>query len=167
MPVRDMRIRRTVRVVVVDEHGRVLLIRCEDVVALDPLRPGLTSYWGLVGGGVEEGETFEEAAVRELWEETGLRAEVVGPWLWTWQRPLHFPDETVLFDQRYFLVRVRDATVSVANLLPDERDVYQGHRWWTLADLRATHEVVLPEGLADLLAPVLEGHVLDTPVTIR
>ena len=33
--------------------------------------------WSLPKGHVEAGETFEEAAVREVFEETGVRAEVV------------------------------------------------------------------------------------------
>jgi len=32
--------------------------------------------WGLAKGGIEEGESHEEAAVREVQEETGLTAEI-------------------------------------------------------------------------------------------
>jgi ADP-ribose pyrophosphatase YjhB (NUDIX family) len=35
-----------------------------------------TDYAVLPGGSVESGETFEEAVVRELWEESTLRARV-------------------------------------------------------------------------------------------
>jgi 8-oxo-dGTP pyrophosphatase MutT (NUDIX family) len=159
-----MRIRRTARVVVVDERQRVLLVRYEDAAALDPTRPDLTIYWATVGGGLEAGESFEEAARRELWEETGLRAERIGPWLWTRKHPIRFSDETVLFHERYFLVYVHHPQVSLANLLPYERHVYRDHRWWVLADLHRTSEVVLPDGLAGLLEPVLDGRLPQTPV---
>ncbi len=162
-----MRIRRTARVVVVNARQELLLFRYEDAVALDPTQPDMTVYWATVGGGLEEGETFEAAAQRELWEETGLRTESIGPWLWTRERPLRFSDEAVLFHERYFLARVPDLEVSLVNLLPYERQVYRGHRWWTLTDLRNSHEVVWPEDLVDLLAPVLAGTLPDTPVTIR
>jgi 8-oxo-dGTP pyrophosphatase MutT (NUDIX family) len=73
----------------VKHHGRdrtksakVLLITSElDVLllsSLDPGNPGRPRYWFAVGGGVEEGETLEETAVREVYEETGFRLSDVG-----------------------------------------------------------------------------------------
>jgi diadenosine hexaphosphate hydrolase (ATP-forming) len=53
--------------VVTDGHGRIALVRERD-------RPG----WALPKGRVEPGETLEEAAVREVLEETGLRARITG-----------------------------------------------------------------------------------------
>lgn len=52
---------------VVDPAGRVLLERRSDLVAYFP------SIWSIPGGAVEDGESGEEAVVRELCEETGLQ----------------------------------------------------------------------------------------------
>ncbi|MCO6450211.1 MAG: NUDIX domain-containing protein [Caldilineales bacterium] len=52
-------------VAVIDEWGRVLLQRRTD-----------GDYWGLPGGRMETGDTFIEAARREVREETGLEIEI-------------------------------------------------------------------------------------------
>ena len=54
--------------VLVDDRQRILLALWNE---------GLTPAWTVPGGGVEEGETPEEAAVREVREETGYDVELV------------------------------------------------------------------------------------------
>ena len=40
------------------------------------------NYWGAPGGHIDAGEDVNEAALREVWEEVGLRVELVGPKDW-------------------------------------------------------------------------------------
>ena len=51
--------------VVLDASGRVAVVH----------RPRYDD-WSLPKGKLDEGETFEEAALREVWEETGLRVSL-------------------------------------------------------------------------------------------
>ena len=60
---------RPAAIAVVRRDGRFLLVR-----RVNPPDPG---RWGFPGGKVEPGETVAEAAVRELAEETGVRAEAL------------------------------------------------------------------------------------------
>ena len=74
-------------------------------------------YWATPGGGVEEGETYEAAAVRELQEETGLVVEDVGPEIWRQEVIFQTPDgEYRLFEERYFRVRAPHDQVSPRRL---------------------------------------------------
>ncbi len=40
------------------------------------------NYWGAPGGHIDQGEDVNEAALREVWEEVGLKVELVGPAGW-------------------------------------------------------------------------------------
>ncbi len=58
--------RRSAAIVVMDEDGKFLLQHRTDDA------PTWAGFWGLFGGGLEDGERPKEALVRELREEIGL-----------------------------------------------------------------------------------------------
>jgi 8-oxo-dGTP diphosphatase len=58
--------RRVAVVFLVDPQGRVLMQHRDSHAKVSP------NQWAMPGGKIEEGETPEEAARREVWEETGL-----------------------------------------------------------------------------------------------
>jgi len=53
----------------------IILMNDKEVVLIHRVKNGY-EYWVTPGGGVEEGESFEEAVVRELKEEVGIDVRV-------------------------------------------------------------------------------------------
>lgn len=57
------------------QRAAIILIEEEQIALIKRVRNGHT-YYVFPGGGVESGETPEEAAVREAWEELGVNVEI-------------------------------------------------------------------------------------------
>jgi 8-oxo-dGTP pyrophosphatase MutT (NUDIX family)/predicted GNAT family acetyltransferase len=110
--------------------AKVLLVTPQlDVLlfsSLDPGDPSRPRYWFATGGGVESGETLQEAAIREVFEETGLELPDVGSPLFTRHATFDFEDDHYEQEETYFART--DATVypeHLAELLWSLRDGHQ------------------------------------------
>lgn len=74
MVISAMRVRCSSRLLIINSSRQVLLFR---FVHTNDALAG-RSYWATPGGGVEHGESFEQAAIRELKEETGIIRDNIG-----------------------------------------------------------------------------------------
>ena len=70
--------RPAARVVLLDREGRIFLVHAEDPA--DHRKP---PWWEIPGGGMDPGESSEDACRRELIEETGITDVDMGPCIWT------------------------------------------------------------------------------------
>ena len=141
-----MRRRPSARLLLLDADRRLLLFRFV-------LKAQGQDFWATPGGALETGETFEQAARRELEEETGIAVDAIGEPVARREFTMRMPDgEEVLADERLFLVRAPAGTLSRAGWTPLEREVMIEHRWWTADELRSTRETVWPDDLPRLLA---------------
>jgi 8-oxo-dGTP pyrophosphatase MutT (NUDIX family) len=151
--------RPTSRLVVLDPLDRLLLLLVEDPKLQYP------RFWITPGGGVEPGESFEEAARRELWEETGIVAPL-GPCVWSRRVIVPFDGGLIDMDERYFVVRVDSAEINPASLDSWELEVLTAYRWWSLDELCQTSDVMAPRCLPDVLPPVIAGPYPAEPLEI-
>lgn len=157
--------RDVVRLVVLDTRAHVLLFHTRD-----PTYPKLGTWWELPGGGIEDGETYVAAAIRELREETGLVASPDQVGLPTWRR-----DATYLYRGQRRVQHEQVVTIRLADLGPAvdgsgrvdfEDEDYFGFRWWPIAEIVASDARFYPGQLPILLPAFLAGEQIDEPLEV-
>jgi 8-oxo-dGTP pyrophosphatase MutT (NUDIX family) len=138
-----LRLRRAARLIVLDPEGHALMFRY-DVPGRDP-------FWVTAGGECEPDESFEEAARRELLEETGFTADP-GPQIARMTPEfITVQGEPVQADERFFLVRVAEPEIDTSRHTETELALMTQHRWFTLGELEDWHEAIFPVELADMI----------------
>ncbi|MFD9701550.1 NUDIX hydrolase [Lentzea sp. NPDC059081] len=149
------------RVLLLDTHDRVLLVH-----ACDP-HDRSHHWWELPGGGLDDGEKPEDAALREVAEETGLIIPSLGRKLWVRESRFHYKGRDHHREDHVFLGRVTDTAPQVP-LKPTENEKAGliERRWWTAAELRECSDKLLPGRLPVLLDDLLAGVFSTTPLSL-
>jgi len=113
-------------------------------------------YWATPGGKLRANESYEAAAIRELYEETGIEVQSVGQCLAHKEFPWVMPGgEHVLAVEHYFTVHTGTEQCSCAQWTDREREAVCEVRWWSSGELAACHEEVFPPDLNNLFSRAL------------
>ena len=148
--------REAVRVLLFDEANRVLLVRFWD---------GNRSWWSTPGGGLEPGETDEDAARRELREELGSVSVGLGPCIWTRRHVGVFRGHVFDQSERIYLGHVaafepRPSTEALREHGPEDI------RWWTIDELSIAADEFAPRRLPDLVERIVHSGPPTAPTDV-
>ena len=87
-----------------------------------------------------------------------------------WRRVHTYPlrGEQVRQSEDIYFVRVaRFAPTSANNPARGEVGIFREFRWWSLEEIRASWELFVPKGFAELLKEVIDGGPPTHPVTLQ
>jgi len=145
----DIKVRKSSRLIIVDEQGRLLLFEYHDEHQ-DP-------FWATVGGELINEESYLDAAERELSEETGLNLEI--------GMVLKERDEIYAvarsiparWQEKYYLVDCpNDPQLSMDGWSDEEKSTIQKRKWWDLNEMKnGSANTFKPDWLPELLNTVL------------
>jgi ADP-ribose pyrophosphatase YjhB (NUDIX family) len=136
----NIEVRSAARLVLIDADQRLLLFRHADGHGRE--------FWATPGGGIEAGETAEQAAHREAAEELGA-AEVELVPLWTGHSNFMFADRRISQAETFFLVTRHSGILGPGLDELHHREGIIELRWWSVEEVENAAEPVFPSDLAN------------------
>ena len=145
--------RRAARAFILTPDHHVLLMQIKT--------PDGAVVWITPGGGVERDEEVEEALLRELEEEVGLRGAPVGPLVHRLHSTFKWGEWLVSQRETYHAVHVERFEPVITD--EKEAEMVESFRWWPVAELAGAHAAFMPRRIAEILRRYLADGAADNP----
>ncbi len=139
---------------------RVLLMKSQKPVSG-------SEFWVTPGGGLEPGESDEDALRREVAEETGARHLHIVQQVWKRQHDFAWNGREYSQDEAYYLV-LTDPFDPVMDMqaAPGEASAFREFRWWSIDAIGRSGETFSPRLLHCLLERLSRNGPPDKPFAV-
>lgn len=157
-----MRVRNSSRAIILNSKREIFLFKYYYGI----LREEKT-VWITPGGKVEEGESFDEALEREVYEEVGLKLEGEPRQICTRKELFILKSgEHVMANEKYFLVHADSWDLSFDMWTDNEKKFTKDWKWWSLEEIKESSEQFFTKEIVDVLNDVVNGELPKEPIEI-
>ncbi len=162
-----MKQKRTIRILLINNKNELLLMRVVDPSTTSLDKKSRAAFWCTIGGKIEQGETIQQAACRELFEETGLTENdvILGPIVWYGIHQMIISGIHVELDEKFIVVRLNSNKKIVQdNFTENERNVVTNMEWLSHSKIINASEPIFPAILKTHLKDILSGEYPASPL---
>ncbi|MBQ8315756.1 MAG: NUDIX domain-containing protein [Lachnospiraceae bacterium] len=154
--------RKSSRAIVLNKQHQIFLFRYTfDFFAEEQ------SVWITPGGGLEEGESFEEALEREVYEELGIKLTEPASFAF-YRTPLYElkNGETVRSEERFYLIYCDEKSFSYDGWSDSETRRMTAGKWWSVEEIRKSTEKFFSEDVVEILERLARGEISKESIEI-
>lgn len=152
-------IRVSVKVLLINDKNEILLMCADDPKTLSKDGKYHGRFWFPIGGEIETNETVEQAAIREVEEETGLKRSDIelGPTVWWGEFDLTLNGKLTHLKQTFIVAKTKNRNVALTKLDEWERSSVKKLEWFSFDAIKNSFDVIYPVVLPDYLPDILAG----------
>jgi len=142
-----MKVRKSARAIVLNQNNQIFLFQYKFDYLVDN-----KAIWITPGGSLEEGEFFEDALKRELFEELGVQITEDCPEVY-YRNPLYTMKngEVIQSVEKFFLVLLDEEQFTYANWTESEKKRMLVGRWWSVEEIRKSEDEFFSKDIIRIL----------------
>ena len=164
-----MNTRNAVRVLLLNENKELLLMCAQNAKITTPEGESNKLFWFPIGGEIEGSESIQEAALREIHEETGIQKNeiILGPIVWIGEIDLVLDGKLTRLKEKFIVAKTKKTKVFLNKLTLEEAEFVKKLRWFSLKKISATKETIFPVLLPKYLPDILSENYPKKPLKIK
>ena len=157
-----MKIRKSARAIVINNKNQMFLFQ----YMFDYLEDS-KAIWITPGGSLEEGELFEDALKREVYEELGVQLTKESPEVY-YRNPIYTlqSGEKVQSVEKFFLVVLDENTFSFDHWTESEKKRMLAGKWWSVDEIEKSEEEFFSKDVVRILKELSGRKLAEEPQII-